>query len=676
MNQPDLTDIATDTSKLPPLVEKPHRRRSRSRWKRLRKRLKRLVNWRILLVTLVSILVVVVVGALVLTTDAANRVNTSVSNLNRVIEMVANRPGTELTLTDFQRLQSSINDLLLNLNRARWQTVFLRPFAFLNPDLNATFLSLSIAEELALAADDVLTGLEPTLFFMVSGDDSERVIAQISSGERIIELLDIGRSRFLSANDHLEKAGMQLAQVDFAEVSPAFLLQTLTLQSYHQQFKTINDLLLTAPDTLSLALGLNDPQSYLILSQNSDELRPSGGYISTYGWMTVRNGRITDYNYRATTAQSPNPPKIESPYPVPEWWIQYGEPVYAAWDGSWYADFSKTAAMASWYYNAGNNPESPVTGVIGLDIVGFEYILNVIGEVVVPEYDVKVTKANFRQVVYDIRAAGQEPQAHKQFVAALYRQIFSDWQTLSRDQAKSTELLGATIQALQEKHLLLYFEDAVLNQAVQRLGWAGIQAAEADHDYLMAADANLGNKSNRSIIRQLTYDVEIEPDGRLQSRATVAYDYPRTLAENDPAVDAEHHGPLDYNNLLQVFVPAASGLTTNEMDEIQAVEADSHTIFVRQVEIPYDGGDRFQFLYETPALVEHFGPYHQYRLLLQKQPGIIAEIVNVQVSLPPNATLVNATPEALATYNLNRSILEFRLTLTTDQWIEIIYRDS
>lgn len=673
MIEPD----STETRELTQPVEVRHRRhsRSRSRIKRLRKRLKRLVNYRILFIVVLSITTVLVVGTLALATDAINRVNASVANLNRVVETLESRPGTQLTLVDFQRFKFSIDDLLANLNRAKWQTLLLRPVGLINADIDATFLSLSIAEELALAVRDVLTGLEPTLFYMVSGDDTERATVQISSGERIIELLRIGKPLFVSADEHLKKASSRLARFDYSNVSPSLLLNMLSLDRYRLQFTTINDWLLTAPDPLALALGLNEPQTYLILSQNSDELRPSGGYISTYGWLTVRNGRITDYNYSPTTTRSPNAPDEESPFAVPDWWISYGEPIYAAWDGSWYADFSKTAEMASWYYNAGNNPGSPVSGVIGIDIVGFEYILNAIGEVTVPEYNVKVNKDNFRQVVYDIRAYGEEELAHKQFVAALYQQIFSDWQTLSRDQAKSAELLGATIQALQEKHLMLYIQDAELNRAVQLLGWAGIQTPATSHDYLMAVDANLGNKSNHSIIRQLTYDVEITADGSLRSRATIAYDYPRSLAEQDPAVNPEFHGPLDYNNLLQVFTPASTQLTAFDKGDVALIEMETHTIFVTQVEIPYDSGGRYQFTYETASVVENLGPYRRYRLLLQKQPGMIAEIANVQVSLPPDATVVNTTPAAVASYNLNRPIIEFRQVLAGDQWIEIIYRD-
>lgn len=49
-------------------------------------------------------------------------------------------------------------------------------------------------------------------------------------------------------------------------------------------------------------------RNYLILSENSDELRPSGGYISTWGWLRVRRFRIADYGYNPTTDLTPNPP--------------------------------------------------------------------------------------------------------------------------------------------------------------------------------------------------------------------------------------------------------------------------------------------------------------------------------------------------------------------------------
>ncbi|MCZ7546958.1 MAG: hypothetical protein M5R40_27095 [Anaerolineae bacterium] len=282
---------------------------------------------------------------------------------------------------------------------------------------------------------------------------------------------------------------------------------------------------------------------------------------------------------------------------------------------------------------------------------------------------------NFRDVIYEVRAEGEGDLPHKRFLADLYRQILADWENIDRE--RSADLLGAVIRALQEKHIMLYFTDDQLNEAVNSLGWSGAQTPGVAHDYLLVADANLGNKSNRSVIRELTYDVEIKADGALQSRATVAYDYPATLAANDPAVKPGHYNFIDYVNLMQVFVPVGSRLTdTNNLSFAPHIIAnDAHTIFVVQTEVQYNSGERFQFYYTTPPLVERFGPYNRYRLLLQKQPGMIGGAASVQVKLPPGARVVNASPAPAASYSLDQPILEFRVDLVTDQWIEVIYTE-
>ncbi|MCA9909994.1 MAG: hypothetical protein KC519_15155, partial [Anaerolineae bacterium] len=279
----------------------------------------------------------------------------------------------------------------------------------------------------------------------------------------------------------------------------------------------------------------------------------------------------------------------------------------------------------------------------------------------------------FRDLVYDIRTRGENQ--HKLFLGDLYRQIFSQWQTMGSSQEVSTRILGVLLQAVQEKHVMLYFRDDRMNQIVDTLGWSGRQVPATDHDYLMIADANLGNKSNRSIIRQLTYDVAIDASGQFDSRATIDYDYPSSLAEQDPAVDPEYHGPLDYRSLLQVFTPVGSLLRDTEGTtfDVETVEDPLHYAFVTQVDVDYNSGERVQFSYTNLALIQSLGDYRHYRLLLQKQPGTPTELVSVQVSLPPGATVVQTQPEAAASYDLDRPIVEFRIELAGDRSVDILY---
>lgn len=652
-----------------------HRRRHRrSKFLRPVRRLARRIKWTSVFIVVVAAIVVAVVGGLALMADTMNQVNSSLSSLSRVSQSLRAKPGTELTLNDFNRLQSSVVDLAGSLSTARSRLNLARPFRAWSNDLNATIALVDASQNLTLAADNMLNALRPTLFFLVSGDES--VALQISSGERIVELLRLGRGLFLAARSNLDAAQAEIEKLDLSALSPAVILNVEGMIRYHDQLVEINNIIQQAPDLLTAALGLNGQQTYLILSQNSDELRPSGGYISTYGWMTVRNGRITDYSYSPTTTTSPNPPGAQfvGQVEVPTWWIRYGQPIYAAWDGSWYADFPKTAEMAMWYYNAGNNPRSPVSGVLGIDIIGFEMILNALGRVVVPGHDEVVTPANFRQIVYAKSAENPTDNLNKRFIASIYQQIFTDWQ--GADANLNTRLLGAVLEALQEKHIMFYSADDSLNVAVNLLGWSGAQSPAVGDDYLMTADANLGNKSNRSIVRQLTLDVNIQPDGSLVNRAAIAYDYSARTAANDPGFNPPFLGPANYNNLLQIFTPLGSAIidSSNFTSDPQTVYTDTHTIFTSRLTVPYDGSERFQISYRTPPLIEAFGPYQRYTLVLQKQPGTFGDQVNVQVTLPANATTITISPEPAASYVLERPILEFLLKLETDQTLEIIYQ--
>ncbi|MBZ0292115.1 MAG: DUF4012 domain-containing protein, partial [Anaerolineae bacterium] len=427
------------------------RRRKRGWFHRLRRRLK----WTTVLIVVVATVVVVVVGSLVLVTDATNKVQSALTSLQRVLLILNGRTGADLTLDDFDRLQASVRDLNGSLNAARGQLVFMRPLTDFNKNLSATFQAMDAAGDLSAAADTVLNGLRPTVFFMFYGEDDPNATAPLSSGERVVELLRIGRTQFATASHLLDSAQERIDNLELGDLSPDLVLYFNDLNQYADELTRANDILLQSPELLTTALGLSQTQAYLILSQNSDELRPSGGYIGTYGWMTLRNGRITDYNYSPTTATSPNPPPntLADQIDIPDWWLHYNAPIYAAWDGSWSVDFGETAERAIWYYNNGNNPQAPVGGAIGIDIVGFEYILEALDSVVVPGYDEVITTENFRQVVYEIRESSAGDSPHKRFIARLYQQIFADWQNASTDPALSTEILGAVLRALREKHI-------------------------------------------------------------------------------------------------------------------------------------------------------------------------------------------------------------------------------
>lgn len=665
-------------------VSPPQRRRRRKRgprWLRKMRSALSALRFFTVFIALIAVAAVAAVGTLVVAADAQTKVQASYSNLTRILNTISATPGNQLTLNDFNRLRDAVRELTSSLRNASGQIVLIRSFAQFNAEMSATVTALDASVQLASAAEEMLNGLQPTLFFLVSGRAEGVVVSSVSSGERIIELLELGRGQFLSAQQRLIEGRALINQINLDQLSTSSLLAVDELNRYAAQLEQINNILLQLPNLLQTAFGLGTTgsSSYLVLSQNNDEIRPSGGFISTFGWLVVRNGRIVDYNYRPSGSGEPNPPPraLADQIPAPTWWIRYRDPIYMAWDGSWYPDFPSTARMASWFYNSGNNPRSPVDGVIAIDIDGFLYILSALGDVSVPEYGVVVNTSNFRNIVYDIRAYSPGLEPHKDFIAAVYTAIFERWQTLSADPEATARIFGAVLRALQEKHIMLYFADERLNEAVNLLGWSGQQASGVGHDYLMVVDANLGNKSNSSIFRQVTYDLDLQPDGTGRARTTITYDYPERAAASDPAVNPEFHGQIDYFNMLQVFTPLNTVLTNVSENTLRApivYTTPTHTNLVALMTVPYNSTERLQFTYNTTGTVEAFGNNWRYRLLLQKQPGTRAESVNVQITLPPGAQLIRVTPEPAARYTLERQLLEFRVNLSVDRWIEIIYR--
>lgn len=671
-SQQPLPPVMLDDLPLSEQGQRRRRRRSRSRFKKWYTKVKRYVKFRAVFSILLFASVITILMMAVLIVDANAKLNSSWQSMNRILQSIQNRQGADLTLTDFNRIRLGIVDLSQQITVAQDRITVLNPLISLNSDWQVMVQLLDTSDLIVSATESMLNGMEPAINFLVQGEDDEVITSQISSGERIAELLEIGHGSFLQAEDLLTSADEMLNQISLASTSPDLLLNLQQVESFQEQLEAINAVLLASPDILSQILGVDEEVTYLVLAQNNDEIRPSGGYISTYGWFNIRNGRVTDYNYSATTVTSPRPPDevfIET-FDIPDWWLNFQNPIYAAWDGSWYADFPSTAELALNYYNEGQNPNFPVDGVIAIDITGFELILDVLGEVIVPDYSRTVTVDNFRDAVYDIRTYGD--REHKRFLSSLYRAIFTDWQSVEQD--ASSELFTALIEALTQRHIMIYLPDGEAQSVIDLLGWSGAQTPVNNHDYLLVADANLGNKSNNSVIRSLTYDVEILPDQARRSNLRVRYDYFDSIASEDPAVDSEFHGPRDYKTLTQIYLPTGVHISEEENFDTSLVRLfNGYSLLVSRIDVDYDTSERIQLMYETQPQVDRVGDFYRYRLLIQKQPGTRVQDVNLQITLPENSEIVSISPDVDASYELEQPILDFRLQLVSDQWIEVIY---
>lgn len=630
---------------------------------------------------IVTVVVMLVTVYLCFAFFTLSRIEQHQEQLDRLLGMVAAQFSTELGVNHYATLRDTTDALDDDLTLIRNITAPIRPFLCLHPQMGVRFAQLDAAAELTKGIWLTLEGVAPLVTQLRhSGFTTEQAGAvndELPNAARIVDVLRLSQPTFNAARLHIQQARAAITSFALEYLPTELAADTLQLQRLITQAEAVLLLLNRAPDVLTRAFGLETAQTYLVLAANNDEIRPSGGYISVWGIARVQGGDIIDYEFYPSTIETPDPPPLVmgAALEIPDWWLTFLEPVYAAWDGSWEADFAETARMAAWYYDNGANPYTPVNGVISIDLDAVQYLLGALGGCELEARNVSVTEANFRSVVYETRAEGAETLEHKRFLGDLYSCMLARWSTSNA--AAQTALLQAILRGLAERHLAFYFRDAATQQSVVELGWAGTQSA-AGQDYLMLADANVAaNKSSGAVQRSFAYDISLREDGTGAAQLSVYYVFPESSAVTDPAVRPEHYGDnLDYTTLWQVFTPPESRLT-GEATELRGMVTVDNALFTRftgLTTIPFGGINQIRLNYASTGLVERVGEYYRYRLLIEKQLGSRGDHYHVTITLPANYEVVSTVPVEGVVYELVQEMVEYDVIVQNHLGIEVVFR--
>ena len=555
-------------------------------------------------------------------------------------------------------------------------------------DLRAVPHLLAVADGLTEAGALACDALEPTLAAFGGTD-------QVSDGlslERVAHLLAEEQPDLERALVAVEQAQDAWAQVDVESLSPwvagktALLEQGLPLLWAGLKVATV------APDLL----GMDEPQTYLILAQNEEELRPVGGFISGAGRLTLDGGEIAELSFLDTNIVDDY---LHKPYPEPPEPLLYymGSELWLFRDANWSPDFPTSARQAAYFYEYGQGV--PVNGVIALDQCLVELLMTGLGQVHVPGAAEPVTADNVRQFM---RAAWNPGEtgvtaewvfSRKEFIgkltAAIRERIENDPRSVDWVQVGR-----ALYRALEGRHLLIFVDDADVASALAQVGWDGA-LREGEDDYLMIVDANLGfSKVNTLISENAEYRVVLRADGTAAAELSLAYAHQGRKAD----VRCEHllpyTGDLTYETLrhrcyydyLRVYVPAGSVLHAatphptpgeyllrGEPDDGHAVTLSDEagkTVFAQFFVVEYGQTLATRLEYDLPRVARSNDGRWHYTLLIQKQPGTDSTPVSLAIVLPPGAQPLTVTPPPRV---VDGETLTFELELDADILVEVVY---
>ncbi|MBN1485526.1 MAG: tetratricopeptide repeat protein [Chloroflexia bacterium] len=430
------------------------------------------------------------------------------------------------------------------------------------------------------------------------------------------------------------RASIEADQLDdgpFAQVGP--LLETLDggLPPAEQALELLRAILPQA-DPL---LGLAAPQRYLLLGQSNFELRATGGFLGSLGPLTVQDGRVVELDYRRSPEwDNPEREKVQPPKAY-ERYMRFG-----AWfirDANWYADFATSAQKVEWFWELDGH--EPVQGVIAVDLYALQNVLPALGRLDIPGYGLAVGGPNALETIW---------QGHRQsddFLGALVDAAIRRLQQPDmRAPQKLLELAQALHRSLEEKHILLYFDDPNLQQAVLQAGWGGALHREGG-DFVMVVDSDFSwAEVNRFVDEEIHYQVTLDQNLWVrESTITIHYwnhfdrwtsgstNEPFGGACFDPEIEDIVYSPGCYGNYIRLYLPDGSQLLSAEGfdDGVERYDETGRTVIAGYLRV-FPGEQRtIEVSYRPPA-----GPVDgAYRLTLQKQPGTEARPIQVQIRL-------------------------------------------
>ncbi len=555
------------------------------------------------------------------------------------------------------------------------------------PDIAASADLLEMADETVASAQLAFLAANPLIDSLQSKDAPK-------SPAEITKLVIQAGPQFQEARQYIEKARAARAYVDTSALSP----KTRGLVEKLDPLLGLLDDGLTELVTLPKILGASSagPQTYLLLVQNEDELRATGGFITSVGSFVVRDGDIFGMKFQ----QSEDFEDQAKPYPPTPWQLNLymNMPAFFLRDSNWSPDFPNTVQLAEYLYSYETGHS--VDGVIAIDQRALIFLLRAIGPITIQGVPDPINADN---VITYMREAKIPPEFvpaskwdRKAFIGNMAATIMAKLR--SGKDLNVEALAHYMLQALDQRHILLQFDDPEMTALVARHGWDGAVRVGTG-DFLMNVDTNIGfNKTSSVVKEKISYDVDLtEPANPVSSltlfQENFAIDTPNCIHFGKPLIEDEKSWyPINrcYYDYFRVYLPAGARLIDANPHEIpsewmllgQPVPARVDTLnmefekingatgFGTLLVIPGMKSLNTGFRFALPASVISQEPgsrQRSYFLKIQKQPGTLATPLTVRIHLPNQAQDIQADPAA--SVDSNNVLLE--TDLTTDVTIRV-----
>ncbi len=426
--------------------------------------------------------------------------------------------------------------------------------------------------------------------------------------------------------------------------------------------------------------GYPEKVSYLVLLQNSDELRPTGGFLGTYGILETEYGEILRldthdiYHMDMPVKDKLNiePPEPIKKYLIDKWYMR---------DGNWSPDWPTAAKKIEWFYKAEDSllpPENRINnftgefdGVIAVTPKFITDLLALTGPVEVggEKYD----KDNFVNLLeYKVEKGyvqlGVSSWQRKEIIGDIAKEL--KIKLFDLPASRWQEIMDVANDNIIKKNIFVFFKDEEIESLIKEEGWGGEVKETFEGDFLMAVDSNMGSlKTDAVMSKSADYKMEQTADG-LVAKLRLNY---------------AHEGGVDwkttkYKSYTRVYVPLGSrlvkaeGLSEGLVSSVAEGTADvlnelGKTSFGAFISIEPGQMGSLYFEYKLPNYIAEELKNGSYNLYVQKQPG---NETGLTVDLKFVSAIKSYSPASLSAVKASDNEIRWEGELEGDRRYKII----
>jgi hypothetical protein len=468
------------------------------------------------------------------------------------------------------------------------------------------------------------------------------------------------------------KANIDLAWMNFEKINFTGPLKPIEgelkdLRANLYDTRILLEKTLPMAELMPALLGYPGKSSFLVILHNQDELRPTGGFIGTYGIMINKDGNIERlethdiYHMDMPVKDFVNvePPEPIKKYLVDKWYMR---------DANWSPDWPESAKQIEWFYKLEdkllppkdqiNNFEGEFNGVIGITPDFIISFLDITGPVHL-EGD-EFNKDNFMELLeYKVEREyvqlGISSWHRKEIIGdimeILKKRVFDEFQISIGD------TFNLMIDSLAKKDLVIYHKDRHLQDILYDMNWSG-DVRKTDGDYFLVVDSNMASYKTDSVMnRNITYEVKESLNGLF----------------SDLRIDYSHTGSYDwrttkYRTYTRIYAPLGSelldakGYTDGKVDVYEEL---GKTVFGMFIDIEPGKIGNLHLKYKLPQKLANDLKNGKYSLYAQKQPGKKIDSLIVDLNFQNDIRLYH--PSGLYTEKLTNQRVKWDNGFKTDR---------